>query len=432
MRRLAATLAILVGMAAVCPGALAAERFPTPEFTSGYELPKTEHPPPRAAALEWLDVGLLVVALGLASYFAFRLRSRRALFALAVASLFYFGFVRGGCICPVGAVQNVVLAIFQPTYAIPLTVLLFFLLPLFFALVFGRVFCSSVCPLGALQDLVLIRPVRVPGWLEEALRLLAYAYLGATVVFAATGAAFLICRYDPFVGFFRLSGSLNMVLFGACVLVIALFVGRPYCRFFCPYGVLLSWLSRVSSRRVTITPDECVRCRLCEDSCPFGALRAPVEPPTRRQRLAGRRRLAYLLALAPVLVGLGAWGGGALGTPFSKLHATVALAERVRLEEEGEVEDTTDASEAFRETGRPPEELYADALALRRQFALGGRLFGAWMGLVVGVKLLALSVWRTRADYEADRALCVACGRCYDYCPVERQRRKALSEAKPL
>ncbi len=49
---------------------------------------------------------------------------------------------------------------------------------------------------------MLIRPVAVPGWLESGLRLFAYAYLGAAVLFAATGSAFIICRYDPFVGFF--------------------------------------------------------------------------------------------------------------------------------------------------------------------------------------------------------------------------------------
>jgi hypothetical protein len=34
--------------------------------------------------------------------------------------------------------------------------------------------------------------------------LIAYLYLGAGVLFAAMGAMFIICRYDPFVGF---SGS---------------------------------------------------------------------------------------------------------------------------------------------------------------------------------------------------------------------------------
>ena len=74
-----------------------------------------------------------------------------------------------------------------------------------FTLFFGRTFCAAVCPLGAVQELVAVRPVKVPRWLDQALGLLAYVYLGAAVMFAATGTAFLICRYDPFVGFFRRS-----------------------------------------------------------------------------------------------------------------------------------------------------------------------------------------------------------------------------------
>ncbi len=71
----------------------------------------------------------------------------------------------------------------------------------------GRSFCASVCPLGAVQELVAVRPVQVPTWIDHALGLLAYVYLGAAVLFAATGTAWIICRYDPFVGLFRLSSS---------------------------------------------------------------------------------------------------------------------------------------------------------------------------------------------------------------------------------
>jgi NAD-dependent dihydropyrimidine dehydrogenase PreA subunit len=38
---------------------------------------------------------------------------------------------------------------------------------------------------------------------------------------------------------------------------------------------LLSLGSRFAWRHATITPDECVVCSLCEDSCPFNAIEQP-------------------------------------------------------------------------------------------------------------------------------------------------------------
>ena len=268
-----------------------------------------------------------------------------------------------------------------------------------------------------------IRPVKVPAWLEHTLGLLAYVYLGAAVLFAATGTAFVICEYDPFVGFFRLGGSANMIILGCCFLVIGFFVGRPYCRYLCPYGVLLGWLSKVSKWKVRIPPEECIQCRLCEDACPYGAIQEPTLDQRRPERLRGRRRLAGLLVLLPLLVASGFWFGDRLSVPLSRMHPDVALAERVRLEETGRVEGTTDASEAFLNTGRPAAELYAEAIALREQFAFAGRWLGAWVGLVIGLKLIHLSLRRRRVDYQPDPANCLACGRCFQYCPAEQARR---------
>jgi len=400
-----------------------AERFPQPDFESGYRMPSTTVPGARAGYWQYVEVGGLLAALGLTAWLAIRRRSRRGVFAVMLGCLLWFGFWRGGCVCSVGAIQNVALAGFNSGYALPTLVLIFFLLPLIAALFFGRVFCAAVCPLGGLQDLVVLKPLRIPRWLEQALGLLAVLYLGLAVLLAATGAAFVICRYDPFVSIFRLSGGSFAVFLGAALLALGVFVARPYCRFLCPYGVLLGWASRLARWHVRITPDECVKCRLCEEACPFDAIRAPSAEGEPEPRARGVRRLALLLALVPVLIAAG-WLLGALAAPaLARVHPTVSLAEQVEREDAGLTGETSLESEAFRQTGESNHELKARAAAVRNRFALGGPLLGVFLGLVFGLKLIGLSVRRTREDYEPDRGACLSCGRCFSSCPRERMKR---------
>jgi ferredoxin len=138
-----------------------------------------------------------------------------------------------------------------------------------------------------------------------------------------------------------------------------------------------------------------------------------------------------VLAIFPVLVALGAWIGHAMAIPLSRVHPRAALAERIRLEETGEVEGTIDASDAFRNTGRPAKELYAEAQALHEQFGTGGAWLGAWIGLAIGAKLIHLSVRRRRTEYQPDKANCVSCGRCFWYCPVEQLRLGLIQTLPP-
>jgi NosR/NirI family transcriptional regulator, nitrous oxide reductase regulator len=256
--------------------------------------------------------------------------------------------------------------------------------------------------------------------------------LGLAVIYAATGTAFVICRYDPFVPMFRLSGDVNMLIFGGALLVIGIFVGRPYCRYLCPYGAVLAVLSPGARWHTRIYPKECINCRLCEDSCPYGAIRRPSPPPPRESRPAARRRLALLLGLAPLLVIGGGVVGWLLTIPLARLDHDVRLAERIHLEDTGQVQGTTDASEAFRSTGQPMEELLAQVVDIRSRFRLPAILIGGWVGLVVAVKLISLSVYRRREEYQPNRSRCVSCGRCYWYCPGEQVRLGLIDDVSEL
>jgi polyferredoxin len=241
----------------------------------GYVTPQVQRPLPRAVAWQIADVVLLGMALGVAAWFALWRRRRGGLVAVSVFCLAYFGFYREGCICPIGATQNVAVALVDPRYAVPYYVIATFVLPLAAALLFGRVFCAGVCPLGAIQELVTLRAVAVPARLDKALGLLKWAYLGLAVYYAVLPAVrrdFLICRFDPFVGLFRFTGAAWLLMLGGAFLVAGVFVGRPYCRWLCPYGALLSAFSRYAWRSFSITPDRELDCGLCQNACPYGAI----------------------------------------------------------------------------------------------------------------------------------------------------------------
>ncbi len=396
------------------------QRFPKPEFSTGYEQPSTVVPEPRALALEYLDVAVLLIVLSLTTWTVLKKRSRQYVLWLSLFTLAYFGFYREGCICSIGSIQNVTLSFANPNYAISVTALLFFVLPLVFTLFFGRTFCAGACPLGAIQDVVIMKPISLPKWLNKTLGLIPYLYLSLAVLFAATGTDFIICRYDPFVGIFRMDAKFHMVVLGIAFLLMGMFVARPYCRFLCPYGVLLSWMSRFSRRHMTITPSKCIQCKLCASSCPFDAIDYPTnEKEVIKSGLGPKRFLTFALVI-PLWMAIGVFVGTKSHTFLSKANPDVYLAELLISKPDIKNDKDNIDVQTFLSSGKTLEMLVKEAEIIRNKFYIGSMIAGGFMGLVIGMTLLNTVVFRKRQDYEPHRGNCLSCARCMNYCPVEK------------
>ena len=98
------------------------------------------------------------------------------------------------------------------------------------------------------------------------------------------------------------------------------------------------------------------------------------------------------LIAAPFILAMFALLGRTLAVPLAQWHPESRLAEQVRLEELGVVDLTTDASDAFRGSGRSVDELYQSAISRREHFLTLGGLLGGWTGFVVSRQIDSLVV----------------------------------------
>ena len=350
---------LLIGHAA------ALNRFPKPDFESGYKYPVITYPVPNETVWITADIILLILLMSIIAWAIIKKQTRKPVIWVSIFSVAYFGFFRTGCVCSIGSIQNIALTLVDSNYVLPVTVLLFFILPILFAFLFGRVFCAGVCPFGALQELVNLKHYRLSKSLTSVLGMIPWIYLIFAILYVVTRNSFIICRFDPFVGIFRLGGDLGLIIFGALLLIAAIFTGRPFCRFICPYGALLSLFSFVSIWKIELTKIPCINCELCHNACPVDAIKPPYENKVKENRLKGVKRIISYFIILPVLIVSGAFLLRYFGGDY-KLYYTIA---------------------------------------------------GALIGLVIGLTLIGLSVKRNRKHYEIDLAGCVACGKCFSYCP---------------
>lgn len=188
--------------------------------------------------------------------------------------------------CPIGSLQAALTASNQrlPLYIVGTL--------LAFGALLGRTVCGWLCPFGFIQDLLDKIPfpkIRKGSWSRilsygKYLVLIGLVIIGPFVLLSTTGVA-----TPAFCAFLCPAGTLEagiplisanpslQIMVGALfswkvavlvvLLLLCLFVYRPFCRFLCPLGALYSFFNRFALLRYRVDEEKCISCNICLSVC---------------------------------------------------------------------------------------------------------------------------------------------------------------------
>jgi len=211
-------------------------------------------------------------------FMVFRKRkmTSRARKGILLTSLMIFGVVLGADPGPMGTVKDAI-HLYGATHAIfppRMVALTIFLAMAFFA---NKFICAWGCQVGTLQDLIFrinqtshLKPsigkqIKLPFVLTNTIRC---AFFCMFTLIAIIWGIDSIDPIDPFKIFKPMHlGIIGGLFVGLCLLA-SLFIYRPWCHFFCPFG-LVGWLvEKASLAKINVDYKTCIACEKCVTACP--------------------------------------------------------------------------------------------------------------------------------------------------------------------
>jgi NAD-dependent dihydropyrimidine dehydrogenase PreA subunit len=248
----------------------------------------------RALALEgehqskdWFKI-LLKFALWVCSlgFVYFLMRKRRITSInrrwILLSGVVIFGVLLGSDPSPMGTIKDAIVlfaksGVIFPPRAIALA---FFLI---LVLIANKFICTWGCQFGTLQDFIfrmnrdktdrkgVLRQVKPPFFLSNTIRV---TFLGVFALVAFLFKVDIIEGIDPFKIFNPGKIVLAGGIFVGAIAVASLFIYRPWCHFFCPFG-LAGWIvEKVSIVKVKVNYETCIACEACAKACPSTVMNA--------------------------------------------------------------------------------------------------------------------------------------------------------------
>ena len=236
-----------------------------------------------ATALPMFILWIFIVSISTYSIYKSKL-ARKYKYILYLISIIIEGLVLGAIPNAVLPIQQILMTISKAgpiVQILPMIIIVILLLAS--TLLIGRMFCGFACPLGALQELISNIKVKssikkqkevkyyykIPQKYSKIIRWVYFALIIVTIIFLN----FALLQYaNPFLGFNLIrAASLVVILFPLIslilIIILSIFIYRPWCQLFCPFGATASLLSRFSRYKYRRT-DDCTQCELCEKICP--------------------------------------------------------------------------------------------------------------------------------------------------------------------
>jgi len=195
---------------------------------------------------------------------------------LYLAALTIFGIILGSEPGAMGTVKDAIHLYATEGVIFPPRIIAFsiFLLTVFLA---NKYICSWGCQVGTLQDLIfrlgrnaqdskgIIRQYKPSFLLTNSVRVI---FLIVFVGVAFLWGSDIIEPVDPFKIYRPTSLSIIGAIFLFMLLVLSLFIYRPWCHFFCPFG-LVGWVvEKISLFKIKVNYETCIACGSCEKACP--------------------------------------------------------------------------------------------------------------------------------------------------------------------
>jgi ferredoxin len=195
---------------------------------------------------------------------------------LYIAALGIFGIILGSDPSPMGTVKDAVVLFGSKGVVFPPRLIAFGIFIMMVVLA-NKFICSWGCQLGTLQDFIfrlnrnskdtkgLIGQIKVSFMITNSIRVIFFLLLVTAAFIWATD---IVEPIDPFKVFKPQAIGIAGGLFISLILIASLFVYRPWCHFFCPFGLFGWFVEKISIFKIKVDYDKCISCMACSKACP--------------------------------------------------------------------------------------------------------------------------------------------------------------------